>query len=146
MDEMIITMTMAEYLALQSYDDIIKEEETVMDTIIKNMTTVTPEQYAELKSIEVYDKQQVCLFDTKIDDIDNRLVVCEGTACGRYNAMIIGNEEAKLFRITDSGVVENVALRYDTFTRNWLRQIATKGNGSLYVIGEDGATGIVLDI
>lgn len=134
---------MTECSALPSYGDDgdIKEAGTVMDTIIKNRITITPEQYAKLKSVKVHDKQQVCLLDTKIDDIDNRLVACKGTACGRYNVLAIGNKEARLFRVADDRVVENIVLRYDGFTGDWLRQVAIKGNGRLYVIGEDGATG-----
>lgn len=107
---------------------------------------ITNEQYNNLTVAEISDREQMCMFDTSIESIPNRLVVCDKIAYGRFNVVYLGDTLARLVCIGSDCKIENIVIEYDNVTRFWIEDVANKGSGSLCLICDDGVTGIILDI
>ena len=146
-------ISLEEYMALPSYEDLVADglvdDDNDMDDVLveDGIMSLSGTHYELVKTLDGPNKQQVAMFPTRVEKIDNRMVVCNEKLNGRYNAISIGDTEAKLFRINeDTGVIEKATLQYSELCRDWLREVATRGKGSLFVIGEDSLICLVLDI
>ena len=115
--------------------------------VIDGLMELKDTHYELIKKLDGPNKQQVAMFPNSVERIDNRIVVGDEKLNGRYNVISIGDTEAKLFRINkETGVIEKATLQYSELCRDWLRAVASKSKGSLFVIGEVGLICLVLDI